>query len=241
MKDQIEAAIGNDRIVLLGQNAVSAATREVLHTEVFSSLTRPGGEPIAAATFVPVAGQHGLLPVLDRKVIAGTIAAINRLATRPPAISVNVSLQSIADAGFRAALRDLLVTNRAAAARLVIEMTSYAAGWSPELATAFAAEIRLLGARIALDNFDLDRRTMAVVHDLLPAYVKLAPVFTRQIATRDDLRFIVEAMLRMLRPLEIPLIAQGVEDANAIEVLAHIGFGGCQGYAVEKPAPFGVR
>jgi len=71
----------------------------------------------------------------------------------------------------------------------------------------------------------------------MPAYIKLAPVFTRQIGDRADVRFIVEAVLRMLAPLEIPLIAQGVEDAGMIAVLAQLGFSGYQGYAAGKPEP----
>jgi EAL domain-containing protein (putative c-di-GMP-specific phosphodiesterase class I) len=51
------------------------------------------------------------------------------------------------------------------------------------------------------------------------------------------LRFIVEAMLRMLRPLEIPLIAQGVEDRSAIPVLAELGLAAYQGYAGGRPEP----
>ena len=78
---------------------------------------------------------------------------------------------------------------------------------------------------------------MAIVNDLRPAYIKLASTFTQQIVEREDLRFIVEAMVRMLRPLEIPLIAQGVEDASTIAMLAELGLAGYQGYAAGRPAP----
>ncbi len=77
---------------------------------------------------------------------------------------------------------------------------------------------------------------MAIVHKLLPAYIKLAPAFTQQIGKREDLRFIVEAMVRMLRPLEIALIAQGVEDAAAVAVLGGLGLAAYQGYAGGRPA-----
>jgi diguanylate cyclase (GGDEF)-like protein len=235
LKQEVEAAIAADRIVLLGQKVVSLVDAQVVQLEVFSSLTGGDGKPIAAAAFVPVANQHGLLPLLDRKVIEHAIDAIGRIASLPAVISANVSMQSIADAGFRAALRELLTKESQAARRLVFEMTGYAASRSPDIAKAFAAELRELGAQIALDNFDLDRNAMAIVHELRPAYIKLAPAFTQQIGAREDLRFIVEAMLRMLRPLEIPLIAQGVEDPEAIAILAELGLSAYQGYAGGKP------
>jgi len=41
----------------------------------------------------------------------------------------------------------------------------------------------------------------------------------------------------MLRPLEIPLIAQGVEDPSTIAILAELGLAAYQGYAGGRPEP----
>ncbi len=237
LKAEIEAAIAGNRITLLGQKVVSVADGSVLQLEILSSLTGSDGKPIAAALFVPAANQHGLLAALDRKVIEQTVAAMERDASLPRVVSVNVSMQSIANEGFRAAIRALFANRRQTATRLVFEITGYAASRSPELTRTFAAEVRALGARVALDNFDIDRNSMAIVHELLPAYIKLAVAFTRQVGVREDLRFIVEAMVRMLRPLEIPLIAQGVEDSGSIALLGELGLAACQGYAIGRPAP----
>lgn len=237
LKREIESAIAGDRITLSGQKVIAFADQGASQLEILTSLTGSDGRIIAAAVFVPAANQHGLLAALDAKVIERTIAAMERDASLPLVVSINVSMQSVADPGFRAAVRALLATRRASAERLVFEITGYAASHSPELTRAFATEMRALGAQVALDNFDIDRNLMAIVHHLLPAYVKLAVAFTQQIAVREDLRFIVEAMVRMLRPLEIPLIAQGVEDPAAIAVLGQLGLAAYQGYAGGRPEP----
>ena len=235
LKQEIEAAIAQGRIVLLGQKVISTLDASTTQIEIFSSLTRADGGAIPAAAFVPVANQHGLLPALDAKVAGMVLDALRRIATLPRTVSVNVSMQSVASEAFRAELRSLLAKHGPQAARLVVELTGYAASRSPGLTREFSSEMRKLGVRVALDNFDLDRNAMTIAHELLPAYIKLAPAFTQQIGVREDLRFIVEAMLRMLRPLEIPLIAQGVEDASAIPVLAELGLAAYQGYAGGRP------
>lgn len=235
LKKEIEAAIEEGRIVLLGQKVISTADASITHMEIFSTLTRSDGGAIPAAGFVPVANQHGLLPALDVKVAGMVLDALERVAALPRTVSVNVSMQSVASEVFRAELQGLLAKRRQLAARLVVELTGYAASRSPGLTREFASELRRLGVRIALDNFDLDRNAMTSAHELLPAYIKLAPAFTQQIGAREDLRFIVEAMLRMLRPLEIPLIAQGVEDVSTIPVLAELGLAAYQGYAGGRP------
>lgn len=237
LKMEIEEAIAGNRIALLGQKVFSIPGNDVLQLEILSCLTGSDGKAIAAGSFVPVASQHGLLALLDQKVIEQTIIALRRLDSLPRAISVNVSMQSISNPAFRSALRGLLTADRPAARRLMFEVTGYAASRSPELTREFSEELHRLEARVALDNFDLDRKSMALVHELLPAYIKLSPAFTLQIGEREDLRFIVESMVRMLRPLEIPLIAQGVEDLRTVTVLAELGLAAYQGYAGGRPAP----
>ena len=239
LREEIEDAITGNRITLLGQKVLSIVGRDVLQLEIFSSLTGRDGRPIAAAAFIPIASQHGLLPLLDQKVVEHVIGAMGRISSLPWVIAVNISMQGIASADFRAALRAHMAKDSQAAIRLVFEVTGYAASRWPDLVGEFASEMRKFGARVALDNFDLDRNSMAVVHDVLPAYIKLSPAFTHQIGAREDLRFIVEAVVRLLQPLEIPLIAQGVEDSDAVAVLAELGLAAYQGYAGGRPEPLG--
>ena len=237
LRNDVASAIAANRLTLLGQNVITIAEQDVLQVEMLCSLTSSDGRAIPAGIFVPVASQQGLLASLDLKMVERVLAALVRLDSLPWTVSVNVSMQSIGDKAFRAALGDLMATSKPVARRLVFEITGYAAGRAPDLAKAFAADLHRSGARIALDNFDIDRNAMAIAHELLPAYIKLAPAFTQQIGAREDLRFIVEAMVRMLRPLEIPLIAQAVEDPEHIPILGALGVVAYQGYAAGKPEP----
>ena len=237
LKAEIQSAIDARRITLLGQQVISVVDGEVLQMELLCSLSGSDGKAIPASTFVPIASQYGLLPPLDRAVVEGALDALARIGSLPQLVSVNVSMQSIGDSGFRTALKELLQRNKRLSSRLIFEITGYAASRAPELTLEFAAEIRQQGARVALDNFDLDRNAMGIVHKLLPAYIKLSPGFTQEIGARAELRFMLEAMVRMLRPLEIPLIAQGVEDKGSTVILAQLGISGYQGYALGMPMP----
>jgi len=237
VREQVEQALAAGRIALLGQHVQAIADGRVLQLEILASLVGSDGRPIPAGVFVPVASQHNLLPALDARVIEKTLAAMAGNTALPREISINVALQSAADAGFRTALRQMLKANGSLAPRLVFEITGMAASRSAALAADFAAELKRLGARLALDNFELDRDSMRLAHQLLPAYIKLAPALTREIGSRDDLRFIIEAMLRMLQPLEIPLIAQGIEDEATVQVLTALGITAWQGYHGGRPGP----
>ena len=56
-------------------------------------------------------------------------------------------------------------------------------------------------------------------------------------ASDNDLRFLVESLIRIVRPLEIKLIAINVEDPAVLDQLAALGFDSFQGYAGDRPAP----
>lgn len=237
LKAEIESALAGKRVSLLFQKVASIPEGDIVQYEFMSKLTDSRGQSIGAGVFVPLASQYGLLPALDRRVIE---LAIEALATRkdlPQNVSINVATQSLMDEGFRAGLADMLRQHPHEARRLVFELTGPSASKSPELIKEFARDLRRAGSRVALDNFEMDRKAVALLSELMPAYVKLAPVFTREISERDDARFILEAMMRVFQPLEIPVIAQGVEDKAMVAVLSQIGVSAYQGYALGRPEP----
>lgn len=237
MLAEIEGALAGNRVDLVFQKVASIPAGDIIQYEFMSKLTDSRGQGIAAGAFIPVASQHNLLPRLDLRVVELVLAVLSKRTDLPPTVSINVSDQSVIDKPFRTELTAILKANAHHAHRLIFEMTGTAAGKSPELIKGFSQDLRSLGSRLALDNFEMDRNAVAVVHEIMPAYVKLAPIFTRQIGERDDARFILEAMLRVFQPLEIPVIAQGVEDNAMVTVLTEMGVSAYQGWALGRPAP----
>ncbi len=232
----IEAALGSGMLALYAQRVFALPGRAVLHAEIMSRLREPDGHVVAAVAFVPAASRHHLLPLIDR-------AALDQLwpllegATLPASVAVNISAQSMADSAFRSHLRARLAGAPLLARRIVFEVGGYAAVHGGERVAAFAAEVRATGARFALDGFELSGASLRLVHRLRPEYVKLSESYSHGVATSADLRFLVESLIRIVRPLEIKLIASNVEDAALLDQLAALGFDGFQGYAGDRPAP----
>lgn len=235
---RIETALHSGGLVLYVQRVFELPGRAVLHAEIMSRILEPDGRAVAAVAFVPAASRHHLLPLLDRAVLDRlwkTLEGGN--GGLPDSIAVNISAQSLADPGFRADLRSRLGGSPGIARRIVFEIGGHAAVHNVELAAAFAAEVRAAGARFALDGFELSGASLRIVHRLLPEYVKLAESYSGGIAVEADLRFLVESLVRIVRPLDIRLIASSVEDPRLLDQLATLGFDGFQGYAGDRPAP----
>ena len=234
---RIEDALGAGGTVLYGQRVFTLPDRTVMHTEIMSRLLEADGRAVAAVAFVPAASRHHLLPLIDRALLDRVWEMLESGAVLPASVAVNVSVQSLEDPGFREALRNRLRRTPAIARRMIFELGGYATVHNVELAALFAAELRSNGARFAIDGFELSGASLRVVHRLLPEYVKLTEGYSRGVATDGDLRFLVESLIRIVRPLEIRLIASNVEDPAVLGQLADLGFDGFQGYAGDRPAP----
>jgi EAL domain-containing protein (putative c-di-GMP-specific phosphodiesterase class I)/GGDEF domain-containing protein len=236
-RQHIEAALALRGLILYAQRVFSLPSREVMHSEITSRLLEPDGSAVAAVSFVPAASRHHLLPLIDRNLLDRLWELLAADIALPHSIAVNISAQSLADMGFRAALQERLRRSPVIAGRIVFEVGGYAAVHHLDLTEAFAAEVRAAGARFALDGFELSGASLRVAHRLLPEYVKLTENYSRGIASDGALRFLVDSLVRIVRPLEIKLIASNVEDPEVLDQLAAIGFDGFQGYAGDRPSP----
>ena len=233
----IEGALKEGGMALYGQRVFALPGRDVLHAEIMSRILEPDGRAVAAVAFVPAASRHHLLPLIDRALLDHLWELLERPTALPDSVAVNVSAQSLEDVSFRDSLRERLRRAPAVARRLVFELGGYAVVHNVELAASFAQEIRANGARFAIDGFELSGASLRVIHRLLPEYVKLTEGYSRGIASDADLRFLVESLIRIVRPLEIKLIASNVEDPAVLDQLSALGFDGFQGYAGDRPAP----
>ena len=238
-REQIEAAIDNGKLALYAQTVVNLPGRALLQNEVMARILDDGSSPVAAAQFLPMAARHGLMPRLDCQVLDMLIARIDAGASLAPVIAINISAQTVADTASRRRLIESLQGRRDIASRLVFEMTEFGAVQVPELTLSFAADVRRLGAQFALDHFGLHRDSLRQLHSLLPHYIKLAPVYTKELTDNQDSRFIVSSLISIASPLEIGVIAQAVESEPVIQLLDEMGFAGYQGYANGRPAPIG--
>jgi EAL domain-containing protein (putative c-di-GMP-specific phosphodiesterase class I)/GGDEF domain-containing protein len=234
---RIEEALASNGLVLFAQKVFALPGRDVMHAEIMSRLREPDGRTVAAVAFVPAASRHHLLPLIDRAVLDRLWSLLQSDGGPATDIAVNISAQSLEDSGFRSALMARLSHAPDIARRIVFEVGGYAAVHHLELVAAFASDVRSKGARFALDGFELSGASLRVAHRLLPEYVKLTESYSRGIASDGDLRFLVESLIRIVRPLEIRLVASNVEDLEVLDQLAALGFDGFQGYAGDRPAP----
>ncbi len=232
----IEQALAARCLSLYGQSVVGLPARAPLHKEINVRLPESEGLPVEARLFVPMALRHKLGPRLDATVLD---MVMDRLAIDPVdeagIIAVNVCGASLRDAEFLDHLCARLALAPRLARRLVFETSEAAFIENIEATPVFAARVRLAGAQFALDNFLVSGEALKRLESLLPFYIKLSSKFTADLFTNAEARFLVTSLVRISQSLDIPIIAQGIEEEQSIDVLSKLGVSGVQGYVIAKP------
>jgi EAL domain-containing protein (putative c-di-GMP-specific phosphodiesterase class I)/GGDEF domain-containing protein len=233
--DVVRSALEARRLQLVGQEAYRMSDHRAIHTEIMARLRDAQGAEMAAARFMPVVAAHDLAEKLDRAVIGQVV----RLAARSDdSICINVSIRSAWREGFIGWLEALLKEDARLSARLSFEIAEHGVAGNEPAAATFAATVRRGGARFGIDHFGVHRDSLAIMQRLRPDYVKLAAAHTAPLVKDQSARFFADSVVRAARQLDIPVIAQNVEDDAMYQSIAAIGFAGYQGNLGGRPSPW---
>jgi EAL domain-containing protein (putative c-di-GMP-specific phosphodiesterase class I) len=211
-------------------------TGVVSHYETLLRLPTDDGV-LGPEAFLPAAFRFGLMADIDRWVLQRVVRALADLRSTQPELKLSTNLSGFAfeDDGLAAYLRALLKQHDVAGDRLVLEITE-------QLAVRFAAStdkqvamLRDLGCELAIDDFGSGYSSFTYLKRLPVDYLKIDGSFIKSL-TRDR---VDQAMVRMIgevaRAADIETVAEYVNSAATVEMLAKYGIDYAQGYFIGKP------
>ena len=198
------------------------------------------GRPAPPMGFIPAAERYGLMPRIDRWVIARACRELAGLRTRGhdlPTCMINLSGTSVSDPGLADYIAACLAEHGISGAYMGFELTETAAIGNLGNAAQLFARLRELGCPIALDDFGSGMASFAYLKTLPIDFVKIDGGFIRDI--RDDpVDFaLVEAVQRIGDVLGFKTVAEWVENQEVLDALTRIGIDFAQGFHIHRPVP----
>ena len=233
--DVVRQAISAGQVHLVGQAALALPGGFPLHVEIMGRLHDASGRQISAAEFMPLVTRHGLSQQLDRAVV-GKVIGRSQGIPADSTIAVNLAARSIADEEVMLWLEGLLGGLKPRKGRFVFEISEHGILQDERAARRFSERMAAFGAAFAIDHFGMHAESLALVRRLGPMYVKLSGVHTSKLAGDTGTRFFAESLVRAARQLDVPVIAQRVENGATVALLAELGFAGYQGFVAGKPS-----
>jgi EAL domain-containing protein (putative c-di-GMP-specific phosphodiesterase class I) len=174
------------------------------------------------------AAQAGLGIELECRAIELALHGLSRLPANLY-LSVNCSPQLI----FSGRLAPLLQGH--SARRIVLEITEHAVVSDYQELQSALVNLRRAGVRIAIDDAGAGFASMRHIVKLAPDMIKLDMSLTRGIDQDPALRAMASALIAFAQETRSTVIAEGVETAEELEALRHLGVHRVQGFLLGMP------
>jgi EAL domain-containing protein (putative c-di-GMP-specific phosphodiesterase class I)/GGDEF domain-containing protein len=129
----------------------------------------------------------------------------------------------------------LLQTLGIAPSQVVIELTEQSPTEDFALLDAALHHYRAMGFSIALDDLGAGYSSLRLWSELRPDYVKIDRHFIDGIHQDAVKREFVDSILRMAKASRAQVIAEGIEQAEELEILTEMGVDLVQGYLLSRP------
>jgi cyclic-di-GMP phosphodiesterase TipF (flagellum assembly factor) len=159
LRETVAEALAEGRIDLHLQPVVGLPQRKLANYEGFSRLRDASGKLIMPAEFLGPAEAAGLIPEIDMRLVRRCLQVARRLDRQGlrPGFFCNLSMVSLADAGFVADLTYAVEANRDLGDPLIVELGQDALRNCGEVHARGLAALAAAGVRFSLDKVtDLD-------------------------------------------------------------------------------------
>nr|WP_293857747.1 bifunctional diguanylate cyclase/phosphodiesterase [Sphingomonas sp. SCN 67-18] len=233
----LRLALAQDEIEILFQPQVSVVSGEIVGVEALARWRHPDFGELGAATLFAAAERSDYLAELSDHVQRRAIAAA---AAWPPALdglrlAVNVIASDVARPSFADQFLAMADACGFARARLTVEVTESGLIEDLKLAADLLAALRAGGCRVAIDDFGTGYSSLAYLKALPLDYLKIDKRLSQDIAGSARDRVVVRGVIEMARSLGLSVIAEGVETAEQLALLAQEGCNFYQGFLCAEP------
>jgi diguanylate cyclase (GGDEF)-like protein len=232
----IRFGLDNDQFLPFFEPQVDLRTGRVTGFEVLARWDHPLTGIISPDRFIGIAEEHNLIGRLSDQIVRKALIAA---AGWDPDITlaINISPNQFTDSWLAQKIVRLLAETGFPAERLVVEVTESSLFADIDLARSIVQSLKNQGIALALDDFGSGFSSLSHLSALPFDKIKIDRSFVASIGKNRQSAAIVRAVTTMAQALDVPVVAEGIEDAAAHEALLQIGCASGQGWYFGKAMP----
>ncbi|MCX5494172.1 EAL domain-containing protein [Kaistia dalseonensis] len=234
LERDLRRALTAGEIVPYYQPLIALDTGRLSGFEVLARWNHPRYGLMAPAAFIPLAEEIGRIGDLFRQLLAAACADARQWPSEM-GISMNVSPTQFADPELASQILMTLHDTGIAPKRLELEITESALVDKVSSAHLTLTTLREVGVTVALDDFGTGYSNLRHLSDLPVDRVKIDRLFVER--ARQDIENwkIVRAIVQFAHALNLETTAEGIEIAEAADILRDVGCDVGQGYFFGRP------
>ncbi len=190
--------------------------------------------------FIPLFEGNGQISIVDKYVWAETARQIaawkDKYGVVLP-VSVNLSRVDVFDPALESALDRLLAYNGLGRGTLKLEVTESAYTGNADQVIKVVESLRRKGYVVEMDDFGSGYSSLNMLSAMPVDVLKMDRAFIRRIGDGNKDTDLVALTLGIAKSRKIPVVAEGVETEEQLELLRKLGCPLVQGFYFSRPLP----
>jgi len=236
--DGLRRALDSGReLDLMYQPFVDLATGRVLGVEALARWNHPDLGLVYPNRFVPVAEETDLIIPMGEWVLREACRQLKEWHDDGIAditVSVNVSSRQLSRGNLVESVDAALKLAELEPRFLEIELTEGTLGDDTELARRTLERLRDLGVNVSIDDFGTGYSSLSYLQHFPIDKLKIDKSFVKDV-NDDQTSALPAAIIGLARSLNLDVIAEGVETAEQMRLLAELGCFKMQGFLFSRP------
>lgn len=232
----MRAGLERGEFMLYFQQQNNTQTGEVVGFEVLLRWLHPKRGLVSPVEFIPIAERTGFIMELGDWVLRRSCQEAVKWGN-PLRIAVNVAPKQLANANFPQHVRDILKETGLAPERLELEITESGIIADQQNALSIIRQLKAIGVKIAMDDYGTGYSSLSTLQLFPFDKIKIDRGFIDSVVENRQAAAIVRSTLILAQSLNIPVLAEGVENAEHLRFLQDEGCEQVQGYLYGKPQP----
>ncbi|HWV13058.1 MAG TPA: EAL domain-containing protein, partial [Sphingobium sp.] len=232
--NDMREAMGRGEFSLAYQVQKSVTSGDVTGYEALLRWRHPRDGWISPTEFIPVAEECGEIIRLGEWVLRTACAEAARWP-QPHRVAVNLSPIQLMHADLVETVKNALVEAGLSPRRLELEITESALISDKVRALHVLRQIKGLGVSIAIDDFGTGYSSLDTLNAFPFDKIKIDKSFLLESESSHQARSIIRAVLALGRSLEVPVLAEGLENEEQLRLLQSEGCDEAQGYLWGRP------
>lgn len=237
MLARFEDALLVEEFELYYQPVFASGDLPVYGFEALLRWRQPDGSLMLAGEFITQIEQTRFIRSLSRWVIKRAVKKLGTLSGFELDLSMNINLSAmdLQDETLVAYIKSCVEEYSVNPESLCFEVTETAIMVDLPRAIEVAKAIRSFGSNIALDDFGTGFSSLSLLREFPANVLKIDSSFVATMSVNAEDHSIVKSMVKLGHNLDRFVVAEGVEDLNALNSLKQFGCDFMQGFLLSKP------
>lgn len=235
VEQKLRPAIDSGAIRVAFQPQHDLQTGRIVGHEALARWTDPDLGDVSPADFIPIAETSRLVALLDRHILAQSLAARAAMGPEGGRLSVNVSARTVSEPDFADHVAAGLAEADLPADLLELELTETALIQSWTATQTSLTRLRDLGVRIAVDDFGTGYSSLSYLIRFPIQTLKIDRSFLESANEPRGLA-VIRSLVRLAEDMGLCVIAEGIETPAQAGLLRGLGCRIGQGFYYSRPS-----